>query len=307
MKLICLSVSMLALGSFAAHADTSAEFFRDAPEAMEIHASDLLGMKVYRGDAVETDNPGQPGPVSDWDEVGKVDDLILARDGRVAAVLVEVGGFLGIGSHQVAVNMGAIRFVPNGTTTDNASDYFLVMDTPRNALEAAPAYDRSATSSGQAAMIGTDSHPTEARTTIAAANGTDDGLPTHRADMASTGAGTAHEGGTAAAAPGNHAPVMRDGFVLLPPETMTSGMLTGATVYDVDDNSIGSVSDLLIGSDDRLEAVIVNMGGFLGIGSKPVALMIPDLDILRSANGDEVRIYVSLSRDELEALPDHPQ
>jgi sporulation protein YlmC with PRC-barrel domain len=42
--------------------------------------------------------------------VGKVDDLLLDRDGSVKAVVIGIGGFLGIGQKQVALPYSAIRW-----------------------------------------------------------------------------------------------------------------------------------------------------------------------------------------------------
>ena len=43
------------------------------------------------------------------EEIGEVEDIILAADGTVAAVVVEVGGFLGIGEKDVLVDWNAIE------------------------------------------------------------------------------------------------------------------------------------------------------------------------------------------------------
>ena len=39
-----------------------------------------------------------------------------------------------------------------------------------------------------------------------------------------------------------------------------------------DDKKIGDVSDILFDKDGKIEAYVVGVGGFLGIGSKDVAL-----------------------------------
>ncbi|MBX9961427.1 MAG: PRC-barrel domain-containing protein [Burkholderiales bacterium] len=35
--------------------------------------------------------------------IGKIEDMIVSPDGKVSAAVIEVGGFLGIGSHRVAI------------------------------------------------------------------------------------------------------------------------------------------------------------------------------------------------------------
>ena len=47
-------------------------------------------------------------------DIGKVQDVILDRNGRIASVVVDVGTFLGMGGKNVAVRLGDIK-------TDNKS------------------------------------------------------------------------------------------------------------------------------------------------------------------------------------------
>ena len=52
----------------------------------------------------------------------------------------------------------------------------------------------------------------------------------------------------------------------------------GATVYGNDDANLGEVSDIVFDQSGQIDAVVVDVGGFLGIGEKPVAV---DFDRLR--------------------------
>ncbi|MEI9804937.1 MAG: PRC-barrel domain-containing protein [Pseudolabrys sp.] len=47
--------------------------------------------------------------------------------------------------------------------------------------------------------------------------------------------------------------------------------LIGAIVYGPDNASIGSVNDVLISNDAKIRAVVIGVGGFLGVGEKNVA------------------------------------
>jgi len=48
--------------------------------------------------------------------------------------------------------------------------------------------------------------------------------------------------------------------------------LVGSNVYNQGGQTIGSVDDLLIGSDGKISQAVVSVGGFLGIGGKLVAV-----------------------------------
>jgi sporulation protein YlmC with PRC-barrel domain len=75
-------------------------------------ASDLEGLSVY------SSNNG--------DKIGDISDLIFDNSGKVQAVVIGVGGYLGVGEHGVAVPFDQIRFVneprvnTTGTTTGEA-------------------------------------------------------------------------------------------------------------------------------------------------------------------------------------------
>jgi hypothetical protein len=55
--------------------------------------------------------------------VGEINELILDKDGKVAAVVVGVGGFLGIGEREVALGYKSlnIKYDPNAMTNAGAT------------------------------------------------------------------------------------------------------------------------------------------------------------------------------------------
>lgn len=48
------------------------------------------------------------------EEIGDVSDLVIGADGTVAAIVIEVGGFLGIGQKDVLVDWNAVEIVTEG-------------------------------------------------------------------------------------------------------------------------------------------------------------------------------------------------
>jgi len=75
--------------------------------------------------------------------------------------------------------------------------------------------------------------------------------------------------------------------------------LMGKDVVGPDGGEIAEVADLLVEADGRVRKVIVDVGGFLGIGAKPVVLDIAQL----SRRGDSEDLHTSMTREQLEALP----
>ncbi|WP_395515428.1 PRC-barrel domain-containing protein [Pseudorhizobium flavum] len=51
---------------------------------------------------------------ADGEEIGEIEDVLLNLDGTVAAVAVEVGGFLGIGDKDVLVDWSALEITREG-------------------------------------------------------------------------------------------------------------------------------------------------------------------------------------------------
>jgi sporulation protein YlmC with PRC-barrel domain len=262
MKKLMLSTAFLAATSVSAIAQDGMATFRTTADPMEIHASDFIGKRVYASEAA-VDGTAANGVQDDWEDIGEINDVVLSRDGKVDAVLIDVGGFLGMGERQVAVDMPSIRFIADDATPEDLSDYFLVTNASRVLVEAAPEYNYADTKT-----VG---------------------------EMDSTG--------TMATPDTMNAPLMREGYAPATPEQMTTEKLTGATVYDANDESVGEVSQLNIDSSGKITEAIVDVGGFLGMGEKPVALNLSELDILQEDGGDDLRVYVSMTKEQMEALP----
>lgn len=83
---------------------------------------------------------------------------------------------------------------------------------------------------------------------------------------------------------------------------LTEANLVDAPIYGADDYKVGSISHLH-GVGDGAQAV-VDVGGFLGIGSKPVLVPLSQLNMMRDENGN-VHGMTSWTKDQLKALPEH--
>jgi sporulation protein YlmC with PRC-barrel domain len=67
-------------------------------------------------------------------KIGEIEDVIIDKSGKVTAVIISVGGFLGIDSKDVAAPFAAVH----PTKKDNK--WWLTMDTTKDALKSAPGY-----------------------------------------------------------------------------------------------------------------------------------------------------------------------
>lgn len=66
------------------------------------------------------------------DKIGDVNSVYLDRDGKVRSVILGVGGFLGMGEHEVALNWDTLSVAPDGKK--------LVTSLTKDQLKAMPEY-----------------------------------------------------------------------------------------------------------------------------------------------------------------------
>ncbi|PCF94991.1 PRC-barrel domain-containing protein [Vreelandella nigrificans] len=92
-----------------------------------------------------------------------------------------------------------------------------------------------------------------------------------------------------------------------PEGTFHADSLTGNQVKSSveDDDDIGTISDLIIGEDGQIQAVVVGVGGFLGMGEKDVAIEWDSLELTQDEDGDDYVIRVNASQDALEEAEEY--
>ncbi len=275
MKRFLTTTALVLAMSGAAQAQTETVGFGEVQmQQGDFYASDLIGMRIYNSESrLEADARIADGGEAEWDDIGEINDIIVTADGRVSAVILGVGGFLGVGERDVAVPMDAITVVREDGDSD---DRFLVVSTSKEALETTPAYERTVMTGERAAdtrldMDKTVETPNE-RTMLTRPAVTRDGYA--EADMATV-------------------------------TQMTSDDLEGTTVYGANDENVGEIDSLVLGDDGKIQKVVINVGGFLGLGEKPVAVTFDELQILREEGGDDYRIYIDSTEENLKAQPEY--
>ena len=131
--------TLVATGAFAQDATTPAPAPADpapmtegaATAAPEVSgdghlATQIIGESVYNGTGDDAEN------------IGDVNDIVLGTDGKIEAVVVGVGGFLGIGEKDVAVDFAQLEWA------ERDGDRWLVAPMTKEQLETQAAFDRSA-------------------------------------------------------------------------------------------------------------------------------------------------------------------
>ena len=86
---------------------TNANRAEETIQADQIRASKMIGSSVYD---VQNRN------------IGKIRDLVLDKDGKIAAVVVDVGTFLGMGGKSVGVKLSDLKTDNNRITLDRTKE-----------------------------------------------------------------------------------------------------------------------------------------------------------------------------------------
>ncbi|OWY03112.1 hypothetical protein B6V76_09610 [Thioclava sp. IC9] len=386
-------------------------FMKSIPDSF--NASGLMGKRVYiskdKVDAKTAVNEAQ----DNWDDVGEVSDVVLGTDGKVDAVLVDVGGFLGIGEKTVAISMDSLNLVPDG---DTENSYFVVAQGSKDQLDQAPKYDAEmqtafssdtkgemngndngedmqnadasqsqdsdmdgdkmenadasqkmdkagdnaeAAATATAAAAGAAANEAADKTAKAADNAGEamDNAAENTADAAQNAAQdteqamnnaadktqemakdaaqntkeaanetgqavenaadnageatkeAANETGSAiddavdstAAAVGTMGQADKESGQKVDVASVDPDTLRGEGVYGPNDDKVGDVSELVQGKDGKVSGVVIDVGGFLGIGAKPVEIKASELTVLK--NDTSITVHTGLTEEQLKKLP----
>jgi sporulation protein YlmC with PRC-barrel domain len=81
---------------------------------------------------------------------------------------------------------------------------------------------------------------------------------------------------------------------MIQPDQIRASKVVGSAVYDVHNRKIGDVKDLVLDRDGRVAAVVVDVGAFLGMGGKFVAVN------LRDFKTDHNRLTLDLTKEQLQ-------
>jgi sporulation protein YlmC with PRC-barrel domain len=86
---------------------------------------------------------------------------------------------------------------------------------------------------------------------------------------------------------------------------MRTSKIVGSSVYNDQNQKIGSVDDLVIGPDKTLRAV-VSVGGFLGMGSKLVEVPFDRLQFGNTKSSSDNRVVMpGMTKEQLTSMPDY--
>jgi sporulation protein YlmC with PRC-barrel domain len=83
------------------------------------------------------------------------------------------------------------------------------------------------------------------------------------------------------------------------PDEMRASKIIGSAVYDVQNRKIGSVQDLVLDKSGKIDAVVVDVGSFLGMGGKNVAIPLNDIKT------DNNRLTLDRTKEQLQQMAEY--
>jgi sporulation protein YlmC with PRC-barrel domain len=130
-----LALLMLSTASFAqTPAHTPSQAAAPVAAAGDWSASKLSGVDVY--------NEAN-------DKIGEISDLIVSAQGELKGIVIEAGGFLGMGKHHVLVAMKSLKFsneagkTTTGKTSETKREWYpdrAVLNVTKDELKAMPEF-----------------------------------------------------------------------------------------------------------------------------------------------------------------------
>ena len=247
-------------------------------------ASAMIGETVYNGTADNAEN------------IGEVNDLVLGPNGDTQFVVVGVGGFLGIGEKDIAVAYKDLQWV------ERDGDRWLVAPYTKDQLTAQAEFDRRPYDVVPATTAAAPAPATDTTAAAPAPATTDTMAEAPATDTTAAPAPATTD--TMAQAPATDttqtAAIDRSTLTEMPVADIRAEELVGTTVYGANDANVGEIGDVLVTQDGKADAVIIDVGGFLGMGEKEVAVGMDKLAFMTDANGNKY-LYTTFTKEQLEA------
>jgi len=231
----------------------------------EVDAGKLIGKEVYDG----TGN-----------KVGEIDSVMVDPKGKVSSVVIDVSGWLE-SEKLVSVKWSDLKADQDGK---------IVSSLTKESAKAAAAYnykDKSMrgqvmTESGERYTANNQPATTDGSTAATTAPATTDGSTTATTDnTATTNAKT-------------------DNSLMNADGSLNASKLIGLDVKSPEDKKVGDIGEVVLDKDGKAEGVVVDVGGFLGIGAKEVAVGMDKLKFMTDKNGNKY-LYTNFTKEQLQA------
>jgi sporulation protein YlmC with PRC-barrel domain len=221
------------------------------------------GFIAFAADQIQASDLIGKAVYSGEESIGEISDLVLQKEGETRAALIDVGGFLGVGEKTVGIPFDKLQI---SKAEDGSEQVTVAMS--KEELEQLPAVEMPAETAAVEQPIAPDAT-----------------APAAGEEPATTG--------SVAAPSANYEAITQE---------IAASKLMGATVYGPDESSVGEISDLVFNATGEIQGAVIDVGGFLGLGEKPVAVGFEELQVRQDENGS-LSVMVSATKEQLDSAP----
>ncbi len=204
--------------------------------------------------------------------IGEIKSVYIGPDGKVDSLIVGVGGILGLGEREVRLAWSDLRVSDNGET--------VMLNIPKDELKAKPEYKYG--NAGCRGQVFSDKGPWTAAdpNRVARDRAASERLSPDRNTASTTSTGDFNSYGE-----------------------ISGNAFIGTNVRNQNNETVGKVEDVYIDDRGTIRTVVVSVGGFLGVGTKDVAVRWSDIG--RSRDGKSLVLTTNWTKDSLKAMPEY--
>ena len=204
--------------------------------------------------------------------IGEIKSVYIGPDGKVDSLIVGVGGILGLGEREVRLAWSDLRVSDNGEK--------VVLNIPKDELKAKPEYKYG--NAGWRGQVFSDKGPWTAAdpNRVARDRAASERLSADRNTASTTSTGDFNSYGE-----------------------ISGNAFIGTNVRNQNNEIVGKVEDVYIDDRGAIKTVVVSVGGFLGVGTKDVAVNWSDIG--RSRDGKSLVLITNWTKDSLKAMPEY--
>jgi sporulation protein YlmC with PRC-barrel domain len=211
------------------------------------------------------------------DVVGEIDAVLVDRDGKVSSVVMDVSGWLE-SEKLVGIKWSELKQDVDGNLT--------VTNLTKEQAEGMEGY-AYADPQRRGQVL------TEEGEIYAPMTGTETAASTDAANTTGTTTGTTDS----AMAPAGPSEIRNsDG-------TVNTSNVLGATLEGGSGDNIGEIDEVIINTDGKVQGVVVDVGGILGVGARSVLLDWNDIEMTQR-DGKEV-LTINATEETLKAMPEY--
>ncbi len=203
--------------------------------------------------------------------IGEIESIMMSPTGKADAVVVGVGGFLGMGKKDVAIKWDQLTIAENGEK--------VTVPMTKEQLKALPEYTyKDEKYRGKVIPYGTVGAAPDATSPRVAA---DTRATAPRTDAARTASPAAGAVGVVGAS-----------------------SLVGLDIKNAAGDTIGEIKDVVLDGSGQVSKVMFGTGGVLGLGERVVPVGWDQIRVTRDSNG-AIQGTTTLSKEELATLPEY--